>query len=103
MKYSEAYMEYVKNVLAKYNKMISREEDYWDYVNVSLANDLDTKVNARMPTERTFIDMELGHMWDNEKVQKKIRERKENALKWLSYNLLTFEKFNETIQGKNNK
>ena len=100
MKYSEEYMEYVRKVLAKYNKMISLEEDYLDYVNISFT-DLDNKVDVRMPNERSFIDMEIGHMWDNEKVREKIKERQENALKWLNHNLLTFEKFNETTQKIN--
>mgnify|MGYP003451959648 CR=1 FL=1 len=98
MKYSEEYMEYVRKVLAKYNKMISLEEDYLYYVNISFT-DLDKKVDVRMPNEHSFIAMELGHVWDNEKVREKIKERQENALKWLNHNLLTFKKFNETTSS----
>lgn len=93
MSYSKEYIEFVDDLLKKYNKMISREEDYMDYCNLIREKDPDTRYTFWPASERVFIDMDLDHVWDDKNLQKNIKIRKENAKEWLIKNLKTYDEF----------
>lgn len=97
------YMKYVKEITDKFAEMLSVGNDYLDYASTIQENDLDTKYDFRNANSQALIDMMIHHTFeDSKELMEKIEQRHEQAKKWLSKNVMTFEEWMKVIkeQGK---
>lgn len=91
--YQEAYEKYAKEMVDKFSDMCSIKNEYLDYCNKIQELNPGVFFNFRNPNMATVIDLNLSHKMDTEMFKNLIKSRKEEAKKWLSDNLLTYEEF----------
>lgn len=91
--YQEAYEKYAKEMVDKFSEMCSIKNEYLDYCNRIQELNPNTFYNFRNPDMATVIDLNLSHKMDDKMFKDLIKRRKEEAKKWLSDNLLTYEEF----------
>lgn len=91
--YQKEYENYMKDIVDKFSDMCSVKRDYTDYCNCVQNKNMDTYYNFRQADSRTLIDMLISGEFEREDVHKSITERQENAKKWLSENLLTYDEW----------
>lgn len=90
LEYQKEYENYMKDIVNRFSKICSLENDYWDYVNYICENDRDTRYTFYGPNERTLINMSLDGSFEIEGVKDKILKRQDEAKKWLIENSLSY-------------
>ena len=91
--YQKEYEIYMKGIVDNFSELCSVKMDYQDYCNYIAEQDRNTRYTFWHPHERIFIDMMLDDSFEKKGIKDKILERQNDAKKWLSENLLSYDEW----------
>jgi hypothetical protein len=90
-RFQKEYEGYIKSIVDEFSALCSVKMDYRDYCDYVSEHNRDERITFWHPHESTLIDMMLEGSLEEKGVKRKISERREEAKRLLSENLMAYD------------